>query len=59
MELGTHVNVTFRLARFWLIPVTLVMCRQLVLLLLRLPLWFSPLFFLLTLCEQVSGCGSS
>ena len=48
MGLGTHVNVTFRLARFWFILVTLVMCKHLVLLLLRLPLWFSPLFFLLT-----------
>ena len=59
MGLESHVNVTFWMVRFWFILVTLVMCRQLVLLLLRLPLWFSPLFFLLTLCEQVSGCGSS
>ena len=48
MGLGTHVNVTFRLARFWFILVTLVTYRHLVLLPLRLPIWFSPLFFLLT-----------
>ena len=48
MRLGTHVNVTFRLARFWYILVTLVTYRHLVLLPLRLSLWFSPVFFLLT-----------
>ena len=31
MGLESHVNVTFRLARFWFILVTLVMCRHLVL----------------------------
>ena len=31
MELGSHVNVTLWLARFWFILVTLVMCRHLVL----------------------------
>ena len=30
MVLESHVNVTFRLARFWFILVTLVMCRHLV-----------------------------
>ena len=48
MGLGSRVNVTFWMVRFWFILVTLVMCRHLELLPLWLPLWFSPLFFLLT-----------
>ena len=46
--LGSHVNVTFQLVRFWFILITLVMCRHVVLLLLRCSLWFSPRFFLFT-----------
>ena len=48
MGLGTHVNETFQLIGFWFILITLVMCTHVVLLPVRLSLWFSPYFFLLT-----------
>ena len=45
MGLGSHINVTYKLARFWFILVTLVTGRHLVLFPLRLPLCFLASFF--------------
>jgi hypothetical protein len=57
MGLGSHVNVTFQLARFWFTLVTLVMHRHLVL--TASSKSSSTVFSFLsprTLCKQVSDC---
>jgi len=59
MGLGSHVNVTFQLVRFWFILVTLVICRHLVL--TASSTLSSRVFSLLsprTICEQASSCGN-
>ena len=60
MGLGSHVKVTFQLARFWFTLVTLVMHRHLVL--TASSKSYSTVFSFLsprTLWGQASGCGSN
>ena len=55
MGLGSHINVTYKLARFWFILVTLVTGGHLVLFPLRLPLCFLASFFSVNRQEVVEA----
>ena len=57
MGLGSHINVTYHLARFWFVLVTLVTGRNLVLFPLRLPLCFLASFFSVKRQEGVEATG--